>query len=58
MSDYEELVCHGCQTPLGWINDCGPRGMEWCNLCKEQNEAERENEEDGIYRVDNMEETS
>jgi peptide methionine sulfoxide reductase MsrB len=34
--NYEELVCHDCGKHLGWIIDCGPRGMSFCDECHEK----------------------
>ncbi len=38
----EELICCECNTHIGWITDCGPHGMVFCDECNEENKDEED----------------
>lgn len=44
---WDELRCFRCYEHVGWMTDSGPRGMCFCDSCKElEDEEERERNED------------
>ena len=42
---YDELICIDCGEHIGWLTDSGPRGIAYCNYCKERAEY-KEGEDD------------
>ena len=45
MAGYDELFCIDCGEQIGWLTDSGPRGIAYCNSCKEA-EVRRQEEID------------
>lgn len=44
MSNWDELYCCYCGEHVGWLTDSGPRGLCYCDYCKEQCDKEEEEE--------------
>ena len=42
MGSYDELFCIDCNEQIGWLTDSGPRGIAYCNICKEAEESNQE----------------
>lgn len=38
----DELCCDTCNAHIGYMNNCGPRGMVFCDECADEPDGEED----------------